>query len=117
MKLEEQQPRAAHRASAPPASNPAPSSREIAPRVAIPEIKALRDLRASLARGGLPAPSRRTPEDHARIAGFRLLGELLRLFEQYRQRVENGERCRIVEREHACAPGQLLIELAIEAES
>jgi hypothetical protein len=85
-------------------------------RIAIPEIKTLRELRITLARGGLPAPDKRTPEDHARIAGFRVIEELLRLFQHFQHRVENGERCRVVEREHAREPGRLVIELSIEAE-
>ncbi len=95
---------------------PSSTSRSQGPvsRLAIPEIKALRELRVTLARGGLPAPDKRTPEDHARIAGFRVIEELLRLLDQFRHRVESGERCRIVEREHAREPGRLVIELSIE---
>ena len=93
-----------------------PSAGEPVRRLAIPEIKALRELRHVFARGGLPAPDRRTPEDHARIAAFRMLEELLRFFEQFRHRVENGERCRIVEREHPREAGRLIIELAIEVQ-
>jgi hypothetical protein len=85
-------------------------------RLAIPEIKALRELRTALAYGGLPAPDRRTPEDHARIAAFRVVGELLWFFGQFQHRVENGERCRIVEREHPRQMGRLVIEFAIEAQ-
>ena len=57
----------------------------------------------------------RTPEDHARISAFRAIEDLLHLLDQYRGRVESGECCRLVEREHAREPGRLMIEIAIEA--
>lgn len=82
--------------------------------LAMPELRALRELRRALARGGLPSMDRRTPEDHARIASFRALEELLQLLDQYRKRVEGGETCRLVEREQARAPGRLHLEIAIE---
>ncbi len=81
-------------------------------RLLIPELRTLRELRAVLARGGLPA--RRTAESQARIAAFRTVEELLRLLDEYRERVERGARCRLVEREHGREPGRLLLELRIE---
>jgi len=83
-------------------------------RLVIPELKTLRELRRTLAYGGIPSADKRTPEDDARIAAFRAVEELLRLVDEYRRRVERGEHCRIVEREHPHEPGRLLIELAIE---
>jgi hypothetical protein len=82
--------------------------------VALPEVVALRELRRALARGGLPQMGQRTPEDHARIASFRAVEELLALLDHYRGRVTNGESCRLVEREHPREPGRLLIEIVIE---
>ena len=82
--------------------------------LAMPELRALRELRRALARGGLPSMDRRTPEDHARIASFRAIEELLQLLDQYRRRVDGGERCRLVELEQAHAPGRLHLEIAIE---
>ncbi|MFT3764713.1 MAG: hypothetical protein QM820_04230 [Minicystis sp.] len=87
-----------------------------APRLTLPELRALRALRRDLARGGLPPLSARTPEDHARIAAFRMLEELMSLLDQYRRRIESGERCRLAEREHGREAGRLLIELSIEPE-
>lgn len=84
--------------------------------LALPELAALRELRRVLARGGLPAGDKRRPEDHARIASFRALEELLHLLDQYRRRAESGEPCRLVEREHPREPGRLLLEIAIEIE-
>jgi hypothetical protein len=83
-------------------------------RLAIPEIKTLRELRRVLAHGGLPAPPKRTSVDCARIASFRTLEELCRLLDEFRRRVEAGERCRLVEREHGTESGRMLIEIAIE---
>lgn len=85
-------------------------------RLVIPELRHLQDVRAQLARGGLPPLDKRTPEDCARIAAFRTLVELLRLFGRFKQRIEAGERCRLVEIEHPQEPGRLLIEIRIEAE-
>jgi hypothetical protein len=59
---------------------------------------------------------KRTPEDHARIASFRTLEELLSLLDQFRRRVANGERCRLVEREHRREPDRFIIEIAIEVQ-
>lgn len=104
-------------ALSPPSSTPPPSSDRAsgsARAFRIPEIKALRELRFALARGGLPASDKRTPEDSARIAAFRALEELLRLLDHYRRRVEQGDRCRLVEREHPREPGRLVIEMVIE---
>jgi hypothetical protein len=80
----------------------------------IPEMRALQALRAALAVGGMPALEKRTPEDEARIGLFRLTEEALYLMAQFKRRIEAGERCRLVEREHAREPGRLLFELAIE---
>jgi hypothetical protein len=95
-------------ASAPRSSKPRPFS--------IPEHAALRDLRRVLARGGLPAVDRRTPEDNARIAAFRTVEELLVVLDEFKRRVERGEPCRLVEREHPREAGRLVIELAIVVE-
>lgn len=84
------------------------------PKLAIPELKALQELRRALAHGGLPALDKRTFEDHARIGSFRVQVELIHFLDDYRRRIEGGERCRIVEREHRSEPGRLLIELHIE---
>ena len=83
--------------------------------LSLPELRTLRELRTRLARGGMPPLDKRTPDDSARIVAFRVIEELLRLFERYRRRVEQGERCRLVERERAAEPGALLIEIVIEA--
>jgi hypothetical protein len=84
--------------------------------LALPELKSLRELRKALAWGGLPPAHLRTPEDCARIGAFRVVGELLRVFDEYRRRVEGGEKCQLVEREHRHEPGRFLVELAIEVE-
>jgi hypothetical protein len=89
---------------------PARPTRELV----LPEVRELRELRRLLAHGGLPPAGQRRPEDHARIASFRALEELLHLLDQYRRRVERGERCRLVEREHPREAGRLLLEIMIE---
>jgi hypothetical protein len=76
------------------------------------EFATLRDLRQVFARGGLR--SERTPHHDVRLASFRVVVELLRLLEEFRRRIEEGERCRIVEREHARRPGQFVLEFMIE---
>jgi hypothetical protein len=81
----------------------------------IPELRLLQELREALARGGMPPPDKRTPEDSARIGAFRTVAELLHLFGRLKRRIEGGERCRLVEREHAREPGRLVIELVIES--
>lgn len=93
-----------------PPPRPEPARRQFA----IPEGKTLRELRHVLARGGIPSLDKRTPEADARIVAFRTVQELLRFFEQCRRRVEAGESCHLVEREHPYEPGRLLIEFAIE---
>ena len=98
------------------AGSEAPAVRAPASPLAAPEFTTLRDLRRALARGGLRSPSQRTPEDHARIAAFRTLEELMRLLDEYRRCVEGGQRCRLVEREHPREPGRLLLEVVIEVE-
>lgn len=88
-----------------------------APRsVAIPELKALREMRSALASRGMPTAERRTPEDHARFLSFHVLAALLRLLERYRHRVENGEPCRIVQREHPFDMNRLIIEFEIDVQ-
>jgi len=79
----------------------------------IPEVRTLRELRGTLARGGLPAPDARTATDSARITGFRVVTELLRLFEELRRRHADNTRYRIVEREHAKETGRLILEFEI----
>ncbi len=78
----------------------------------VPEVAQLRQLRASLARGGMPR--RRSAEDQARLAAFRTVDELLQVLDEYRRRLESGARCRLVEHEHGREPGRLLLELRIE---
>ncbi|MFT3769637.1 MAG: hypothetical protein QM820_29730 [Minicystis sp.] len=80
----------------------------------MPELTTLRELRRAFARGGLPPMDKRTAEDCARIASFRTLEELCRVLDEFRRRVESGERCRLVEREHAIEPGRLRVEIVIE---
>jgi len=84
---------------------------------AVPALRTLRELRRTLADGGMPAPERRAPEDWTRLAALRTISALLRVFEQYRRAVEEGERCRIVAHEHPAEPRRLLVELAIEADT
>jgi hypothetical protein len=71
-------------------------------------------MRRALGRGGLP--SRRSPADDARLMAFRALDELLRLLDEYQCRIDSGERCRLVEREHVGGAGRLVLEFAIEAQ-
>jgi hypothetical protein len=97
------------------AAKPAPPRAPV--RVlALPELRALREVRKALAYGGLPPAHLRTPEDCARISSFRVIEELLRVLDVYRRRVESGEKCRLVETEHRREPGRLLVELVIEVE-
>jgi hypothetical protein len=84
--------------------------------IAAPEFATLRDVRRALARGGLPPHDARSPADQARIAAFRALEELLFLLDDYQRRVQRGERCRLVERDHGRTPGRLVFELSIEVE-
>lgn len=93
-----------------------PSGRTPRRSVAIPEMGTLRELRHALARGGMPPVATRTPEDHARLATFRVIQALLALFEEYRRRIERGERCGLVERQHPHEPDRLVIEIGIEAQ-
>jgi hypothetical protein len=85
--------------------------------LALPEIQRMREVRRALAFGGLTPAARRTPEDNARIASFRTLEELLPFLDEYRRRIESGQRCRLVEREHTREPGRLLVEWVIEVQS
>jgi hypothetical protein len=80
----------------------------------IPEHRTLKALRDVLAVGGLTPLGRRTPEDAARIASFRVIEELLRLLRIFKHRVEEGEACRLVERTRATEPGRFLVEIVIE---
>lgn len=82
--------------------------------LAIPELRALQDTRYVLARGGKPPVAERTPEDCARISAFAVLVLLLRILLRFKQRIEAGERCRLVDREHVGEPGRVVIELVIE---
>jgi hypothetical protein len=81
----------------------------------LPEHRALRELRTALSRGDLPRPARRSAADWARIAAFTTIAELLRLLDEFKRRVEGGERLRLVEIKHPQVPGRLHIELAIES--
>jgi len=85
-------------------------------RMVIPEFETLRKLRDALARGGLRALGERTPEDHARIAEFETIASLLRFLEEFKRRVEAGERCRLLQVKRRHDPGRLSIEIAIEAQ-
>jgi hypothetical protein len=80
--------------------------------LASPEFGELRALRRKLGRGGLP--SVRTPEDDARIAAYVLLSELLRGLDDFRGRVQRGERVRLAMREEPNPPGVIRAEFAIE---
>lgn len=93
-------------------ASPVPPTR----RLAIPELRALQDARYVLARGGKPPAGERTPEDCARISAFHTLSLLLRILLRFKRKIEDGERCRLVEREHAFEPERVVIELAIEAQ-
>jgi|HubBroStandDraft_6_1064221.scaffolds.fasta_scaffold153480_2 hypothetical protein len=84
--------------------------------IAAPEFAMLRDVRRALVRGRLPPRDARSPADQARIAAFRALEELLHVLDDYRRRVQCGERCRLVERDHGRTPGRLMFELSIEVE-
>jgi len=95
----------------------APSPRSRPSPLAAPEFATLRDVRRALGKGGMPSQRTRSPECHARIAAFRALDELLSLLDEYGRRVESGDRCRLVEREHKHVPGRLHLELVIEVES
>jgi hypothetical protein len=83
-------------------------------RFLLPEHKALRELRIALSRGDLPRPALRTAEDWARLAAFTTIVELLRFLDEFKRRIEGGERCRLVEIKRPQEPGRLRIELAIE---
>ncbi len=95
-----------------PATISAPPPHVPADPLAAPEFTTLRDLRRIFSKGGLPAE--RTPEAHARIASFCVLGELLRLLDEYRRRIRAGQRCRLVVREQPSEPGRLLLDVVIE---
>jgi hypothetical protein len=82
--------------------------------IALPEIVRLREVRRAVAVGGITPVALRTPEDNARITTFRALAELLQLLDQYRRRVERGEKVRLVEREHVHEEGRMLVEFTIE---
>ena len=81
----------------------------------IPAHRAMVELREELARGGRPPLATRGPEDCVRITSFDVISALLRLLRTFKHRVEAGERCRLVAREHAPELGRLHIEIAIEA--
>jgi hypothetical protein len=84
--------------------------------VALPEIRTLREVRYALARGGLPPEERRTPEDWGRIAALQALLVLLQVLDQFKRRVEDGERCRVVTRQIERAPDRRTLEIAIEVQ-
>lgn len=98
------------------AAAPPPPPRPPVRHVAIPEIDTLRELRRALARGGLSAVDMRTPEDCARIASLYVILDLLRLLDEFKRRVEGGERCRLVVVERNAEAGRLAIRIAIEAQ-
>ena len=77
-------------------------------------FRALRDLRIDFGRGGLPPRDRRTPEENARIAAYRVLYELTHILDQYRRAVEEGRACRLAVSEHGRQLGKVVIEIAIE---
>jgi hypothetical protein len=78
-------------------------------------FKSLRDLRQELAKGGIPPVGTRTPEESARLAAFHAVNELGHLLDQYRRRIQGGETCQLVVKEHAHELGRVVIEIAIEA--
>ena len=82
----------------------------------LPGLVMMRELRRLLAAGGLPPADKRTPEDWARIAGFRVLEELLRLLDDYRRLIERGVRCRLIERAHVREVGRMVIEIVLEVQ-
>lgn len=81
-----------------------PGAGEPVRRLAIPELRALQDTRYELARGGKPPLDGRSPEDCARISAFVVLTLLLRILLRFKQKIEAGERCRLVDREHVGEP-------------
>ena len=106
--------------SAPASSTaPAPTAPASVARTPIPtpqfcELWAMRELRRALSQGPVPPLERRSPEIHARLACFRIVKDLLSLLDAYGRRVERGERCRLVEREHPRENGRLLLEFMFE---
>ena len=100
----------------PKRASPVPPEGAPVRRLAIPELRALQGTRYVLARGGKPPAGERTPEDCARISAFHTLSLLLRILLRFKQKIEGGERCRLVEREHVHEPERVVIELAIETE-
>jgi hypothetical protein len=97
-----------------PAPTSAPPPRPTTDPLAAPEFTTLRELRRAFSIGGLPAE--RTPEAHARIAAFCVIGELLRLLDEFRRRIRAGQRCRLVVHEQTSEPGRLALHVTIEAE-
>lgn len=79
----------------------------------IPEHALLKRLRENAAIRG----DGTTPEDSARVAISRLVGEFLRLAGELKRRVEAGERCRIVEVPQPAEPGTMHIKLRIKGDS
>jgi hypothetical protein len=67
-----------------------------APRFDVPAFRALRELLRDLGKGGLPRFAARTPEEDARLCAYHALNELCHLLDQFRRRVERGERVRLV---------------------
>jgi len=79
---------------------------------AAPEFATLRRMRRTLARGGIPAT--RTPEIQAKLAAFSTLRDLLSLLDEFRKRVQRGERVSLVTTEQSSVAGHMRIEIVIE---
>jgi hypothetical protein len=80
----------------------------------VPEYRAMCELRTALSRGVLPRWDRRAAHDWARLAAFHAIAELLRILDEFKRRIERGERCRLVHREKPQEPGRMQIEIVIE---
>jgi hypothetical protein len=76
------------------------------------EFTALRSLRRSFGRGGLPANP--TPADQARLATFKTLRDLLHILDAFRSAVRRGEPVRLVVPEQEETPGRKQIEIVME---
>jgi len=77
----------------------------------------MRKLRDLLAHAGIRALGERTPEDYARVTTFEVISALMRLLDEFKRRVESGERCRLVRVKLSHDPGRLSIEIAIEPQT
>jgi hypothetical protein len=96
-----------------PCASAPPSSRR-AGLLFAPAFKALRDLRQELGKGRIPPVATRAPDESARLAAFHVLNELGHLLDQFRLRIQGGEQCHLVVKEHVHEPGRVVIEIAIE---